>query len=79
MRTTIDIRDRVLERVKEYAAGRSVSRGQAVSDLLERSLNSDLPTIWENGLMVFDPGPGSETLTLERTLQLEDAMESELD
>ena len=79
MRTTIDIRNKVLERVKEYAAGRAVSRGQAVSDLLERSLNADLPTVWENGLLVFNPGTGSETLTLERTLQLEDAMESELD
>jgi hypothetical protein len=79
MRTTVDIRDEVLEKVKEYAAARSVSRGTVISDLLERSFNADLPTKWENGLLVFDPGPGAETITLERTLELEDAMEDDFD
>ncbi|HUD15389.1 MAG TPA: hypothetical protein VMQ56_17175 [Terracidiphilus sp.] len=78
MRTTLDIKDEVLERVKEYAAARSISQGAAVSEVLERGFNAEIPTKWENGLLVFDPGPGAETLTLERTLQLEDEMEGDL-
>jgi len=78
MRTTLDIRDEVLEKVKEYAVARSISRGKAVSDMLERGFNAPVPTRWENGLLVFDPGPDAETVSLERTLQLEDEMEDEL-
>jgi hypothetical protein len=78
LRTTIDIRDNVLDKVKEYAAARSVSMGTVVSDVLERGFNAELPTTWENGLLVFDPGPAAETVTLERTLQLEDVMEEDL-
>jgi hypothetical protein len=79
MRTTIDIRDDVLERVKEYAAARSISNGAAVSEVLERGLNAEVPTKWENGFLVFDPGPSAEIVTLEHTLALEDAMEDEVD
>jgi hypothetical protein len=79
MRTTLDIRDDVLEKVKEYAAARSISNGAAVSEVLERGFNAEVPTKWENGILVFDPGHGTEALTLERTLQLEDAMEDDLD
>jgi hypothetical protein len=78
VRTTVDIRDDVFEKVKEYAAVRSISKSTAVSDVLERGFNSEVPTTWENGLLVFDPGPGAEMVTLERTLQLEDdALEDE--
>jgi hypothetical protein len=79
MRTTLDIRDDVLEKVKAYAAARSVSQGTAVSEVLERGFNAEVPTKWENGILVFDPGPGAEILTLERALAIEDAMEDELD
>jgi len=79
MRTTLDIRDDVLEKVNEYAAVRSISKGAAVSEVLERGLKASPPTRWENGLLIFDPGPGAEVITLERTLELEDAMENELD
>ncbi len=79
MRTTLDIRDDVLERVKRYAAARSISQGTAVSDVLDRWFNAGPPTRWENGLLIFDPGPDAERITLERTLELEDALEDELD
>ncbi len=78
MRTTVDIRDEVLEKVKEYAAARSISNGKAISDMVERGLNAPVGTIWENGLLVFDPGPNAEIVSLERTLQLEDETEDEL-
>jgi hypothetical protein len=79
MRTTIDISDDIFEQVKEYAAQRSISRGAAVSEVLERGFNAPIPTKWENGFLVFDPGPSAEVVTLERTLALEDEMENELD
>lgn len=79
MRTTLDIRDDVLEQVREYAATRAISYGAAASEILERGLNAVVPTKWENGLLVFDPGPESKTITLEHALAIEDAMEDELD
>ena len=78
MRTTIDIRDDVLERVKEYAAARSISNGAAVSEVLERGLNAEVPTKWENGILIFSPGP-SGAVTAEHVMKLKDEMESELD
>jgi hypothetical protein len=78
MRTTVDIRDDVLERVKEYAAARSISNGAAVSEVLERGLNAEVPTKWENGILIFSPGPGAEMLTVERALAIKDEIESEL-
>jgi hypothetical protein len=77
MRTTVDIRDDVLERVKEYAAARSISNGAAVTEVLERGLEAEIPTIWENGLLVFAPGP-SGAVTAEHVMKLKDEMESEL-
>lgn len=78
MRTTLDIRDDVLQQVKEYAAARSISNGAAASDILERGLNAEVPTKWENGILIFSPGPDSEMITLEKALAVKDAMESEL-
>jgi len=78
MRTTFDIRDDVLQRVREYAAARSITNGAAVTEVLERGFNAGPPTRWENGLLIFDPGEGADAVTLEHTLALEDAMEDEL-
>lgn len=78
MRTTLDIRDEVLEQVKEYASARSISYSAAASDILERGLNAEVPTKWENGILIFSPGPDSEIITLEKALALKDAMENEL-
>jgi hypothetical protein len=78
MRTTLDIRDDVLEQVRDYAAARSISKGAAASEILERGLNVEVPTKWENGILIFSPGPGAEMITLEKALALKDAMESEL-
>jgi hypothetical protein len=77
MRTTLDIRDEVLEKVKAYAAARSMSNGAAISELAERGLKADVPTRWENGLLVFDPGPEG-AVTAEHVMKLKDDLESEL-
>ena len=77
MRTTLDIRDDVLERVKEYAAARSISNGAAVSEVLERGFNAEVPTRWENGILIFSPGP-SGAVTAEHVMKLKDELESDL-
>jgi len=75
MRTTLDIRDDVLAQVREYAAARSISKGAAASEILERGLNAEVPTKWENGILIFSPGPDSEMITLEHALRIEDESE----
>jgi len=77
MRTTLDIRDDLLEQVKEYAAARSISNSAAASDILERGLNAEVPTKWENGILIFSPGPGG-AVTAEHVMKLKDEMEGEL-
>jgi hypothetical protein len=78
MRTTLEIRDDILEQVKEYAAARKISYGAAASEILEQGLNVEIPTKWENGILIFAPGPRAEKLTLEKALAIKDEMESEL-
>jgi hypothetical protein len=72
MRTTLNIQDDVLERVKEYAALHSMATGEAASYLLLRALNRPLGTRFENGFEVFDVPEDSPVVTLEQTLRLED-------
>jgi hypothetical protein len=77
MRTTVDIRDDVMERIKAYAIARSISKGTAISDVLERGFNAEVPTKWENGILIFSPGP-SGAVTAEHVMRLKDEMEGEL-
>jgi hypothetical protein len=77
MRTTLDIRNEVLEQVKEYAEARRISNGAAASEILERGLNAEVPTKWENGIFIFSPGPGG-AVTAERVMKLKDDLEGEL-
>jgi hypothetical protein len=76
VRTTIDIRDEVLAEVKAYAAARSISNGAAASELIQRGLQAEVPTKWENGLLIFAPGP-SGAVTAEHVMRLKDEMECE--
>jgi hypothetical protein len=77
MRTSLDIRDDVLEQVRDYAAARSISKGAAASEILERGLNAEVPTKWENGILIFSPGPAG-AVTTEHVVKLKDDMEGEL-
>jgi hypothetical protein len=38
-------------------------------------LNAEVPTKWENGILIFSPGPDSEMITLEHALRIEDESE----
>lgn len=76
MRTTLDIPEKVLERVKRHASARSISQGAAAVELIERGLDAKVPIIWENGIPVFDPGPAG-AVTYEHVKKLIEQMEEE--
>jgi hypothetical protein len=75
MRTTLDIRDDVLEQVKQYAAARSLSTGEATSLLLNRALKQPTPVRKDGHFYVFSPGEDEEAVTLEHALRIEDESE----
>lgn len=75
MRTTLDIKDDVLAQVKEYAAARAISAGEATSVLLKRALKQPIPVRRDGHFFVFSPGEDTETITLEHALRIEDESE----
>lgn len=79
MRTTWNIDECVLDEVKSYAKTRSIPAGQAATELIQKGLQARVPTKWENGLLIFAPGPETEVVTLEQALAFEDALEEEVD
>jgi len=77
VRTTLDIHDDILERVKDYAAVNCISNGALVSEILEHGLNAEVPTKWENGILIFAAGPAG-AVTAEHAMKIKDEMESEM-
>jgi hypothetical protein len=75
MRTTLNLDDEVLLRVKSYAEGRALSLGAAVSELIRRGLTAKRPTRMVHGLHVVDLPPDSPIVTSRgvRALEEEDA------
>jgi hypothetical protein len=71
MRTTLNIEDELLEKVKAYANDRSVGLGKAVSQLVRRGLTAQSATRTVNGLQVFDLPPDSPIVTAEHVQRLE--------
>jgi hypothetical protein len=76
MRTTLDIAEDALEAIKARAAAREISMGAAATELVRCGVHAPVPTRWENGLLVFDPGPGG-AVTVEHVQKLIDQMEDE--
>ena len=74
MRTTLNVSDEVLEQVKQYAAARSMSTGDAVSRLLKQALSKPLGTRVENGFEVFDVPNDSPVVTLEHVQRMIDEL-----
>lgn len=71
MRTTLSLDDDVLQLVKRYAASRSLTLGEAVSDLVQRALREPRPTKLVNGLVVFDLPPDSPRVTTKKVRELD--------
>jgi hypothetical protein len=75
MRTTLNLSDDAMEQVKEYAAARSLSLGEATSLLVIRGSKHRIPVRKDGHFFVFAPGEERETITLEHALKIEDESE----
>ena len=75
MRTTLNMSEDALEQVKEFAANRSVSLGEAASLLILRGARHSTPVRKDGHFYVFSPGNNADPLTLEHALRIEDESE----
>ena len=75
MRTTINLDADVAEIARQYARGRSLPLGKAVSELVRRGVTRPLETRIENGLHVVVLPPGSEKITSEHVKKLQEEFE----
>jgi hypothetical protein len=71
MRTTLSIDDEVLELVKQYAEDRSMTVGDAVTELIRKAFRTPTPTKMLNGVRVFDLPPDTPRITNKRVKELE--------
>jgi hypothetical protein len=71
MRTTLTLDDDVLRLVKRYAESRSLTLGEAVSDLVQRALTVPRPTKEVNGVRVFDLPPESPRVSSKKVRELD--------
>lgn len=71
MRTTLTLDDEVLREVKKYAQSRSLTLGEAISDLVQRALTVPRPTREVNGVRVFDLPAESPRVTTKRVRELD--------
>jgi hypothetical protein len=70
-RTTLSLDDEVLHLLRGYAQARSVTLGEAVSDLVRRGLAAPHPTRIVNGLHVFDLPADSPVVRMEDVLRID--------
>ena len=72
MRTTLNIDDEAFAEVKKYAEQRSISLGEAATNLICRGVAS-LPSFkTKNGWVLFDSVPGAPPLNDETVRRLAD-------
>jgi hypothetical protein len=71
MRTTLTLDDDVLRLVKQYAESRSLTLGEAVSDLVQRALTVPRPTKEVNGVQVFDLSAESPRVSSKKVRELD--------
>ena len=71
MRTTLNIEDEALAKLKKYAEERRLSLGEAASDLIRRGAEAAPKFKKKNGWVIFDLPPGAPPLTNERLDQWE--------
>jgi hypothetical protein len=72
MRTTLNMSADALEKIKEYAASRSLSLGEAASVLVLRGAKQRIPVRKDGHFFVFSPGESTEAITLEHALKIEE-------
>ena len=75
MRTTLNLSEDALEKVKDFAAARALSLGEATSVLVMRGSKQRIQVRKDGHFFVFSPGADAETVTLEHALRVEDESE----
>jgi hypothetical protein len=70
MRTTLNLDDDVVGKLKAFAESRSMALGKAASDLMRRGLNAKVETRLVNGIHVVVLPPDSPKVSSERVKQL---------
>jgi len=75
MRTTLNLSEDALEQVKQFAAARSLSLGEATSVLVIRGAKQRTPVRMDGHFFVFSPSEDAEAVTLEHALRIEDESE----
>lgn len=75
MRTTINLPDDVYEAARSVATVKDISLGEALADLVRQGLRPSLVMQRENGLLVPILPKDSPIITLEHTLEIEDALD----
>ncbi|HZZ15391.1 MAG TPA: hypothetical protein VFE08_05470 [Candidatus Sulfotelmatobacter sp.] len=70
MRTTLNLDDDVVGRLREYAEQRSMAIGKAASDLVRRGLNAQVQTRLVNGLHVVVLPADSPKISTEHVRRL---------
>lgn len=77
MRTTLNIEDEALAKLKKYAEQRNLSLGAAASSLIEQGLEAQPKFKTKNGFAIFDLPPGSPPVTTERVKQIQAKLDEE--
>jgi hypothetical protein len=74
MRTTLNLPDDVYEAARSVAESRRISIGEAVAELIRRSLRPPVRITEDAGFPCFDVEPAGPPITLEHTLAIEDEL-----
>ncbi len=74
MRTTINLPDDLYEVVRSVAATKRISMGQALAGLVQKALHPAPRLDTNAGFPCFSVGEDAPPITLERTLDAEDAL-----
>jgi len=71
MRTTLELEDDLIRLAKQLAQQQKISMGEAVSQMMRKSLEASAPLKTRNGvpLIVRRPGASKPTLTLINRLR----------
>ncbi len=70
MRTTLNLDDDVVQRLKEYAFDRSIPLGAAASELVRRALETPVRMRMVNGFYVVDVPEDTPTISSDRVKEL---------
>lgn len=74
MRTTLNIPDDVYETVRSVATTKRIPMGQALAELIRTGLKASRSVESKDGFPCFSVEPDAPAITLERTLDAEDAL-----